>query len=250
MPSNPIHSLIETLAQFRDAIERWHDAKTIQEAHQADKGWRETKEWFWPKFQRRLDAIRGLADPAIAWSSRNGFRGEEHVRTIEKAAALITTLKRMLANPEIYANKDDASKHWNMRTTMLWAADFALRELRRLAALTDAWHQGGADPDQDRAGQAERAGSPRDQGRTGQSQGTGKGAKPEGKLKKRGRPADSNAEEAKRISEAWKTGQFKDTNDLARELGKTQREVMLAIDRHRKRLERAEERRRTNSLDN
>jgi hypothetical protein len=83
----------------------------------------------------------------------------------------------------------------------------------------------------------------------GNQRGTGKGTKPKGKLKRRGRPADTDAKGDKRIFEAWNTGQYKGYADLARELGKTEKEVSLAIDRHRKRLERGERKRRTNSPD-
>jgi hypothetical protein len=64
---------------------------------------------------------------------------------------------------------------------------------------------------------------------------------------KRGRPADSDPNEDKRISDAWDSGSYKTEAELARELGITKRKVTLARDRHRKRQERAQGKRRTKS---
>jgi hypothetical protein len=55
---------------------------------------------------------------------------------------------------------------------------------------------------------------------------------------KPGRPADTDAKEDKRISEAWETGHYKRHGDFAQVLGLPEREVIKAIDRHRKRLKR------------
>ncbi len=53
--------------------------------------------------------------------------------------------------------------------------------------------------------------------------------------KKPGRKPDTDPKKDKQIADAWKTGQYKTYEDCAEELGKTQREVKLAIDRDRKR---------------
>jgi hypothetical protein len=52
-----------------------------------------------------------------------------------------------------------------------------------------------------------------------------------------GRPSDTSAKEDRRIAEAWETGRYASYEALAQALGKTKREVSLAIDRvrHRKR---------------
>jgi len=50
-----------------------------------------------------------------------------------------------------------------------------------------------------------------------------------------GRPRDTDAKQDKRIADAWQTGRFAGYDDLARELGKTKRDVRMALDRHRKR---------------
>jgi hypothetical protein len=74
------------------------------------------------------------------------------------------------------------------------------------------------------------------------------GGRPKGKSG-RGRPSDTDSEADKRISDAWDSGAHKTEADLARELRIPEREVSLARERHRKRLKRAEEKRRTNSTD-
>ena len=57
--------------------------------------------------------------------------------------------------------------------------------------------------------------------------------------RKPGRPIDTDRKEDKGIFDLWKTGQYNTHADLGRELGISKRKVFLAIDRHRKRLERA-----------
>jgi hypothetical protein len=56
--------------------------------------------------------------------------------------------------------------------------------------------------------------------------------------RKRGRPRDTNLKEDKRVFDAWQTRQHMTYADLARALGKGEREVKAAIDRERKRRER------------
>jgi hypothetical protein len=65
----------------------------------------------------------------------------------------------------------------------------------------------------------------------------------------RGRPRDTDPQVDQRIWDAWKSGEHKTYDDLARLLGTSAREVELAIDRHRRRLERDSAQRRTNSPD-
>ncbi len=63
--------------------------------------------------------------------------------------------------------------------------------------------------------------------------------------RKRGRPVDTDPKEDKRIYEAWKTGRHKTYADCDRELGLTRGATYSAVERHRKRLERKEKKRRT-----
>lgn len=55
---------------------------------------------------------------------------------------------------------------------------------------------------------------------------------------KRGRPNDTDPKADQRIYDAWKTGEHKTYADLGRELSKTERQITLAIDRHKKRIAR------------
>ena len=98
MASNPIHDLISTLAQFFDAVWKCHHAATAEEKEQTLDSWVEAKAWFWPRYRRPAEAIRGLADPALAWLSNKGFRSDEDAATVEKAATFITRLA-MLTTP-------------------------------------------------------------------------------------------------------------------------------------------------------
>jgi hypothetical protein len=65
-------------------------------------------------------------------------------------------------------------------------------------------------------------------------EGAGRGKKP----RKRSRPVDTDARADKRVYEAWKSRRYKNYSDLARELKMSERDVKMAIDRHRKRVER------------
>jgi hypothetical protein len=60
-------------------------------------------------------------------------------------------------------------------------------------------------------------------------------AKPQ---RKRGRKPDTDPIGDKRVWDAWQTRQHKSYAELANALGKTKREVMQAIDRHRQRMKR------------
>jgi hypothetical protein len=64
----------------------------------------------------------------------------------------------------------------------------------------------------------------------------GAGKAPTGR---RGRPADRDAAEDQRIADAWATGHYRDYAELARHFQRTERQVKLAIDAHRKRRKRA-----------
>lgn len=57
-------------------------------------------------------------------------------------------------------------------------------------------------------------------------------------VRKPGRPADTNPTEDRRIYDAWKTGRLKTYAELAAELRLPERDVRLALDRHKKRLSR------------
>jgi hypothetical protein len=70
----------------------------------------------------------------------------------------------------------------------------------------------------------------------------------EGK-RRRGRPRDTNPKADEKIWDAWSTGEHKTYGDLARLQGTSAAEVARAIDRHRRRRERASTERRTNSPD-
>ena len=79
----------------------------------------------------------------------------------------------------------------------------------------------------------------------GESEGNGRaGSAPEkpqaGKTSKpkRGRPADTNAKEDRRVYEAWKTGQYKKHADCDQGLGLPAGDTYAACERHRKRVER------------
>jgi len=230
MSSNPLHFLITTLTQFHDAVWKCQTATTGEERGQAQSAWNEVRKSFWPKYHRPAEAIRELADPALAWCSRKGFRGKAHTATIETAASFITQLAMRTcpcAYPEIYANKDDLWEQWHQEGEMLLAADDARRILRRLAALTgEAWQPNG---------QGEGDGTDRDQGGAGSGEEAARGGK---KRRKCGRPTDTDPKADQRIFDAWQSGQHRTYEDLARLMGKKTREVSAAIDRHRKRLER------------
>lgn len=61
--------------------------------------------------------------------------------------------------------------------------------------------------------------------------------RPGGKLKKRGRPSDTDKQGDRRIAEAWESGQYTSQRQLANDFEMSLGEVKRARDRHRKRQE-------------
>ena len=59
---------------------------------------------------------------------------------------------------------------------------------------------------------------------------------------KPGRKRDTDPKADKKIAEAWQTGRYKTHAELGKELGKSERDVKLALDRHRKRTPRRKNR--------
>jgi hypothetical protein len=79
----------------------------------------------------------------------------------------------------------------------------------------------------------------------GASSASGKPEDGKSAKRNRGRPADTDPKQDKRIYEAWKTGQHKTQADCDRELGLLTGATYAACERHRKRLGRRNKRRRT-----
>jgi hypothetical protein len=104
--------------------------------------------------------------------------------------------------------------------------------------LSDDWQQAmrilrsAAAPPRTSAGQGEQAGTSHEQGGTGQEAGSHK------KHRKRGRPTDTDPKADEKIWDAWRTGEYKTYEGLARAFTKPMRDVRAALERHRKRLER------------
>jgi len=69
-------------------------------------------------------------------------------------------------------------------------------------------------------------------------------ATPDGSEAKRGRRLETDLKADKQVYDAWKTGQYTKYADCGKALGKSEREVYLAIDRHRGRLRRKSRQRR------
>jgi hypothetical protein len=139
MSSNPLHGLIEQFNQFITAVWKCHYSGTQEAWDQAVQEWQTLTRPFWETHHIPADAQRGLADPALAWCSRNGFRDREHVEAIENATHFITALAMLttpVALPRIYANKEEAETTWQREGDFLLAAMKNRDALQRLAALT------------------------------------------------------------------------------------------------------------------
>jgi hypothetical protein len=140
---NPLHEVIRILSQFFRAVWACHHAHTEEMRKQTLDAWTAEKSWFWSKFERPVEAIRGLADPALAWCSQRGFQGDATATVVENGARIITELAMMTnpsAMPHVYANKSDAANVHEREGKVLLAADRDMLALRELAARTgDAW---------------------------------------------------------------------------------------------------------------
>jgi hypothetical protein len=137
MPTNPLCDLISTLTHFIDAIQNVHQAQTEEERTRALNAWDEIRKGFWPRFQFPSEAFLQLSCQAIAWCRPIGCPDAEDVATIEGGAHFLVELAKLVApcaNPEIYANKDEAFKQWNTEGEFLLNAIRAREQLRRLSA--------------------------------------------------------------------------------------------------------------------
>jgi hypothetical protein len=142
MSGNPLHGLIDTLTQFISALTQCHHASKNDEKEQTLNDWQAVSGAFWQTYRFPDEAIRGLADPVLAWCSQKGFRNQDHIATIENAAHFVTELaKRTVpcALPELFADYE-ARKQWDRQDEFLLAALRARSDLSRLAALTgEVW---------------------------------------------------------------------------------------------------------------
>jgi hypothetical protein len=138
---------------------------------------------------------------------------------------------------------------WHENEEFDW--DAAIGELRQIeAAALSAAHNSALTPPTPDQGTGNATPSPavtQEQGEGNGGAGSAPGKSEDGKpaRRKRGRPADTDQKQDKRIYEAWKTGQYKTQADCDRELGLSAGGTYAACERHRKRLERRNKRRRT-----
>jgi hypothetical protein len=139
---NPLHVLIEWLNLFVNALWPNHHAATNTERLRAKDAWRALTGPFWATYRIPAEAIRGLADPALAWLGQHGFSTPEHTTAVENAAECITGLAmhQPCATPSVYANKVEAAPVWENQGQLLRNTQVVLDGLRRLAALCGvAW---------------------------------------------------------------------------------------------------------------
>jgi hypothetical protein len=144
MPTNPLHDLIDQLSRFIPPFWDCHHADTKEKKDQARGAWLAVTGPFWDAHRRPGEAVRALADPALAWCRRQGIATEQNIATVEYAADLITGLAMITvpsAQPHVYANVDEAREVWQQQGGLLMAAHASRDALRRLAALAGfEWH--------------------------------------------------------------------------------------------------------------
>jgi hypothetical protein len=150
MPSNPLHELIEQLGQFIPAFWQCHHAATKADKDEALKSWLTVIDPFWTAYHLPSEAIRRLADPALAWCRRQACSSQEQIATVENAVRCVTELA-MVTTPcalsSVYANKKEAEEIWESQGVLLMAALDSRNALRRLTALAGVeWQEDGRMP--------------------------------------------------------------------------------------------------------
>lgn len=135
---NPLHGLIGLVYQFINAGWCVHQAKTNQERLCAMEAWRAVTGPFWARHRIPTEALRGLADPVLAWLHHQHANRPENVEAVEVAAAFAVQMAMSIptAQPSVYSNKAEARPHWEKFGEALLDGQPVLDGLRRLAALT------------------------------------------------------------------------------------------------------------------
>ncbi len=109
--------------------------------------WRRLTAVFWQTHRIPVEAVRGLADPALAWCSRKGLNTGQDFAIVEEAAVFVTELAKLTcptAEPSVYSNKADAQIQWAREAKFLGAALEVKDRLRNLTARAgDAWRPSG-----------------------------------------------------------------------------------------------------------
>jgi hypothetical protein len=135
-----LHELIDQLYKFINAVSQSHQAMTQEERAKVKATWPGLTGPFWATHRIPTEALRGLADPAIAWCSQKGFSGPEYVAIIEKAADSVIALAKRppYGDPSVYSNPKEAQPMWERQGERLLRAQKGLNDLRRLAAQAGA----------------------------------------------------------------------------------------------------------------
>jgi hypothetical protein len=148
-PPNPLHTLIENLRLFIHALWPYHQAESQLQVEQARAPWNVLKRVFWETHRVPPEALRALADPALAYCSQRGRSGKERVATIEEAANVVVDLATLhaCARPSFYSNQNETEQVWDRQGDLLQRAQTAMDKLRRLAAIIgDDWQWDGQLP--------------------------------------------------------------------------------------------------------
>lgn len=158
LPKNPLHELIGILDHFFRMGWARHHADTEEKQKQTLDAWKRETSPFWLKFKRPAEALRALADPVVAWCTRNGCGDTASAAIINDAAGYVTwlALKPLVVMPHVYANKAEATEPHERQGERLLAADKCFLSLRELAGRAgDAWQP---ETDEPAPTQAEKTG--------------------------------------------------------------------------------------------
>jgi hypothetical protein len=142
MPGNPLHKLISIIDRFSPLLWACHCANTNEQGQQAFDAWLAETRRFWLSYEDPDDAIRALADPAIAWCKQNGCDDAESVSMVEGAVEFIAAfaLTNPPAKPFSFTGDDEEKKLHRGVGERLRKADEWKNTLRKLAGRTgDAW---------------------------------------------------------------------------------------------------------------
>ena len=147
---NPIHNLLDRLTAFSKMFWDWHHASTSEALNKAIDTQQALSQPLWKPhpFQGLEDAVRWLADPALAWLTRQGFQRPEYAELVEEAAEAIVGIAQssFTAMPKVYSTtyttEEKLWSRWHEQGEKLLAVRRLIHRVQRLAALTkEPWPQ-------------------------------------------------------------------------------------------------------------
>lgn len=134
---NPIHHLIDLLAQLYDAFDAFQRSETPEEIERRKDDWVAIVRGFWETHKFPENAVRNLSDPIIEWCAKRGIYNNENRAIIHEAAAIAIELTKItipLHPDRLEPEPNENWKTWKDQGSLADAALAAKNKMRQLAA--------------------------------------------------------------------------------------------------------------------